>query len=147
MYFVVPPPNRITLKQFALERNRRPGSYDEASLLAYDMSLEVIRMTSDSAKTYEFKILDRTNGNTFRSIGVREVKQLLINDGADPKLIPADWVENHFRWIVWKLACTERAFPQEFATKWLTPERVLAQLKYRYEREINRCALWLIKSN
>ena len=42
------------------------------------------------------------------------------------------------RWIVWKLACYERGFPQACAGHWLTPGNVLNQLKYRYEREINQ---------
>jgi hypothetical protein len=44
--------------------------------------------------------------------------------------------------IVWKLACYERAFPAAFpahaAARCLCGERVLDQLRLRYEREHNR---------
>ena len=35
-------------------------------------------------------------------------------EGVDPKLISHDWVYNHYRWIVWKLAAMEVAFPRQF---------------------------------
>lgn len=35
-------------------------------------------------------------------------------NGVDPKLTSRDWVYNHYRWIVWKLAAMEVAFPQVF---------------------------------
>ena len=40
---------------------------------------------------------------------------LLDTPGVDSKLLMADWVSNHFRWIVWKLAGMERAYPQQLA--------------------------------
>lgn len=59
-------------------------------------------------------------------------------DGAVDKLASLAWVKNHYKWIVWKLASMERMFPQDYANQYLTPARVLAQLRYRYEREINQ---------
>jgi hypothetical protein len=49
-----------------------------------------------------------------------------------------------FRFIVWKLACYERAFPDAFAggagaQRALCADRVMDQLRLRYEREHNRC--------
>ena len=42
--------------------------------------------------------------------------------------------------IVWKLACYERAFPAMFASRRaLCVERVMDELLLRYEREHNRC--------
>ena len=38
---------------------------------------------------------------------------------------------NHYRWIVWKLACYERRLPQQLAGRMLTAPVVLNQLKYR----------------
>jgi len=34
--------------------------------------------------------------------------------GVVPRLISREWVNNHYRWIVWKLAAMEVAFPQYF---------------------------------
>ena len=35
----------------------------------------------------------------------------LTMDGVDPKLISDVWVDNHYRWIVWKLAAYELVCP------------------------------------
>lgn len=59
------------------------------------------------------------------------LRALCDTPGVDPKLISSIWVANHYRWIVWKLAAMEFAFPKEFANRCLNPERVLLQLKYR----------------
>lgn len=58
-------------------------------------------------------------------------RALCDTPGVDPKLISRVWVYNHYRWIIWKLAAMEFAFPKEFANRCLNPERVLLQLKYR----------------
>lgn len=58
--------------------------------------------------------------------------------GVDTKLISDEWICNHYRWIVWKLAAMEVAFPSQLAGRCLTPECVASQLKYRYDREVDR---------
>lgn len=35
----------------------------------------------------------------------------------DQKLVPDGWFENHFKWIVWKLASYEQRFPEHFANR------------------------------
>mgnify|MGYP003883031497 CR=1 FL=1 len=75
---------------------------------------------------------------TVRRWSWRNFRSELVTAGADPNLASAAWVANHFRWIVWKLASTERAFPALFGGQYLTKSRVLQQLKYRYECEINQ---------
>ncbi|ELT89335.1 hypothetical protein CAPTEDRAFT_50667, partial [Capitella teleta] len=50
--------------------------------------------------------------------------------GVQPSLVSRDWVYNHYKWIVWKLASYEVSYPQSHAKQCLTPENVLAQLKY-----------------
>jgi breast cancer 2 susceptibility protein len=64
-------------------------------------------------------------------------RQVLIDEGANEKLLTMAWIANHYKWIVWKLCCMERSFPTYFSN-YLSLERVLSQLRYRYEREINR---------
>jgi len=44
------------------------------------------------------------------------------------------WIENHYRWIVWKLAAVSR----QFCVARLTFENLLLQLKSRFEREVER---------
>ena len=35
--------------------------------------------------------------------------------GVDPKKATTDWIKNHYRWIIWKLASLERRFPNKCA--------------------------------
>tara|TARA_B100000575_G_C23136538_1_gene660375 strand:- start:1221 stop:3245 length:2025 start_codon:yes stop_codon:yes gene_type:complete len=44
------------------------------------------------------------------------------------------WIENHYRWIVWKLAAVSR----QFCVARLTFENILLHLKSRFEREVER---------
>lgn len=71
-------------------------------------------------------------------------RALCDTPGVDPNLISRVWVYNHYRWIIWKLAAMEFAFPKEFANRCLSPERVLLQLKYRQVQCIILCnhILW-----
>ncbi|KAB0795722.1 hypothetical protein PPYR_09783 [Photinus pyralis] len=57
--------------------------------------------------------------------------------GVDPKLIPTGWICNHYKLIVWKLAGYDRNLPGTFV-ECLTVENVVQQLKYRYDREIDK---------
>ena len=114
---------------------RHPHHGSRAHLQAYKLRPDVINMTSDSAKLFQFEQMDETG--TLRKLGALDMYKVLLADGASAKHLSQAWVENHYRWIVWKLASMERSFPHDFANVYLTPERTLAQLKYRYEREIN----------
>ncbi|KAG8136815.1 hypothetical protein E2320_005372 [Naja naja] len=73
------------------------------------------------------------------------VRALCDTPGVDPNLTSKAWVYNHYKWIVWKLAAMEVAFPQAFASKCLTPEGVLLQLKYRYDIEVDKSQRSAIK--
>lgn len=114
-----------------------------------------------------YLILDE-NGNA----GITEIKRcFLACPGVDPNLLSSGWVENHYKWIVWKLASIDRIklgsvmlpkynlhfflylffLVKELKSKkctfynvykiffrMLTPTRVVMELKYRYDREIDR---------
>ncbi|XP_060591856.1 uncharacterized protein LOC132746650 [Ruditapes philippinarum] len=56
----------------------------------------------------------------------------LTIEGVDAKLISESWVFNHYRWIIWKLAAYEKHHLS------LTPDMVMLQLKYRYDREVDQ---------
>ncbi|KAL8517175.1 hypothetical protein ACS0TY_015404 [Phlomoides rotata] len=62
---------------------------------------------------------------------------LLSQSGASTQYLTKEWVSNHYKWIVWKLASYERCYPAKFAGKLLTVSNVLEELRYRYEREVN----------
>jgi len=74
------------------------------------------------------------------TIGIEEIAaSLLASKNVDPKLVDVEWIRNHYRWIVWKLASMEMRIPTVFARQCLTLPNVLEQLKYRYDLEIDRC--------
>ena len=64
------------------------------------------------------------------------IKAFLSSPGVNPSKITPEWVKNHYRWIVWKLATYERRFPLECYSK-LHPNEVLLQLKFRYDSEVD----------
>ncbi|XP_037034626.1 breast cancer type 2 susceptibility protein homolog [Bradysia coprophila] len=72
-------------------------------------------------------------------IGLTEISTAFLScPSVDPALIHTKWIENNMKWIVVKLAAMERSFPHRFAGKALTLENLMLQMKYRYEREIDR---------
>lgn len=97
---------------------------------------DILLMNPASARVYAFTTSEGSWGpeNAFAD---------LIACGADAKLISAAWVGNHYKWIVWKTACTARRFPQ--ARSLWCKQTVLDQLRYRYEQEINRTKRSAIK--
>ncbi|KAF8402568.1 hypothetical protein HHK36_010654 [Tetracentron sinense] len=89
-------------------------------------------MTADNAEQYVFHDKSGSNG-----IGIEEFRQMLDQSGASMLHATKAWVANHYKWIVWKLACYERGYPAKATGKYLTVSNVLEELKYRYEKEIN----------
>jgi hypothetical protein len=66
------------------------------------------------------------------------MRQRLLQLGAEASQLSDVWLDHHYGMVVWKLAALERAFPRALGGRWLTATRVLEQLCYRYEREMNR---------
>ncbi|XP_037411655.1 protein BREAST CANCER SUSCEPTIBILITY 2 homolog B-like isoform X8 [Triticum dicoccoides] len=87
---------------------------------------EVKLMDAKGAEKYKFH-----NMNT----GAEEFQKLLIACGASLTYATKEWVNNHYKWIVWKLASLERCYPTKAAGKFLTVANVLDELKYRYALE------------
>ncbi|KAH0625067.1 hypothetical protein JD844_033125 [Phrynosoma platyrhinos] len=156
-------PCRIPLKT-AVD-GKFPGSYRSEQLYAFGVSKQCLKINSSNAEDFQFLIWDFFSRQCFlegHGIQLADGGYLIPSDdgkagkeefcralcdtpGVDPKLISKTWVYNHYRWIIWKLAAMEVAFPQEFASKCLTPERVLLQLKYRYDVEIDKSCRSAIK--
>ncbi|KYM95863.1 PREDICTED: breast cancer type 2 susceptibility protein homolog [Cyphomyrmex costatus] len=135
-----------------------PCSYRE--LINRRISPRILEITAMTAATYKFRCSDFYGDNVAHSnvhgiemedgvrlildengyMGVWEfLRAFLASPGVDPNLVPARWVENHYRWIVWKLASMDRMkFGSTKLPRALTPSHVMAQLKYRYDREIDR---------
>ncbi|XP_019380064.1 PREDICTED: breast cancer type 2 susceptibility protein isoform X2 [Gavialis gangeticus] len=154
---------RISLK--AAVENNSLHIYSTEQLYMYGVSKHCIQVNSINAESFEFLIQDFFSEEYFLSghgvqladggwliptdegrAGKNEFYRALCDTpGVDPKLITDAWVYNHYRWIVWKLAAMEVSFPQEFASRCLTPERVLLQLKYRYDLEVDKSKRSAIK--
>ncbi|KAF9173626.1 Breast cancer 2, early onset [Mortierella sp. AD010] len=117
-----------------------PSQHSVEELLDLGVPHDVIYMTLASAQSYRFD-----------NWGVDEAYQDLITRGAVPHLLSNVWLKNHYGLIVWKLACYVRSWPEHFTSSkatlssskmsplsWFSPTKVLDQLAYRYEREVNR---------
>ncbi|XP_073225419.1 protein BREAST CANCER SUSCEPTIBILITY 2 homolog B-like isoform X2 [Cicer arietinum] len=92
----------------------------------------VKQVTSGNAREYIFH-----DGSVDNDIGAEAFVHLLAQHGASLHFASKEWVLNHYKWIVWKLACYERCYPARCSGKFLTVSNVLEELKYRYEREVN----------
>uniref|UniRef100_A0A0E0MRS5 Tower domain-containing protein n=1 Tax=Oryza rufipogon TaxID=4529 RepID=A0A0E0MRS5_ORYRU len=88
---------------------------------------EVKLMDAKKAEKYKFKT----------DTGAEEFQKMLLACGASLTYTTKEWVSNHYKWIVWKLASLERCYPTRAAGKFLKVGNVLEELKYRYDREVN----------
>ncbi|KAK1272350.1 hypothetical protein QJS04_geneDACA005966 [Acorus gramineus] len=89
-------------------------------------------MDSVNAERYMFNAMSGSS-----MIEVEAFQHMLVQCGASVVNATREWVANHYRWIVWKLACLERGYATQAGGKFLNVSNVLEELKYRYEREIN----------
>ncbi|XP_029415527.1 breast cancer type 2 susceptibility protein isoform X5 [Nannospalax galili] len=146
---------RISLK--AAVRGQVPSACPHKQLYMYGVSKQCIKINSKNAECFQFSIQDyfgKENLHAGKGIQLADggwlipsndgkagkeefYRALCDTPGVDPKLVSRVWVYNHYRWIIWKLAAMEFSFPKEFANRCLNPERVLLQLKYRYDVEID----------
>ncbi|XP_043228766.1 breast cancer type 2 susceptibility protein homolog [Amphibalanus amphitrite] len=126
----------------------RPANLTRDELQSLDVPAEVLDVTFASAPSYRFKCTETmisADGCVVvpaddDTVGVAELRSALLSScGVQPSLVPERWVENAFRHVVWKLAAYERQFPDEMAGRCLTVEEVIRQLRYRYDRELDRC--------
>ncbi|KAG7965180.1 hypothetical protein I3843_09G211200 [Carya illinoinensis] len=96
------------------------------------LSDQIRCIKSTNAEKYTFR--DETGLNC---IGPEAFFHMLARTGGLEQYASKEWVINHYKWIVWKLACYERYYPTKAAGKFFTISNVLEELKYRYEREVN----------
>ncbi|KAH0786513.1 BRCA2 repeat family protein [Histomonas meleagridis] len=103
---------RMTLSEFSIFHGR-PNHDEEISFLPSD------------AESYRFP-----NGN-----GYADAYVSLIEKGFDPLLLKPKWVQNHYKWIVWKLKNLDISYPQ-ITIPLLTFDNVVKELEYRAQLEI-----------
>jgi len=60
-------------------------------------------------------MLDLKQVRILRKILLCFLRAFLSTPGVDGQLISEQWIANHYRWLVWKLAAMEVAFPGQFA--------------------------------
>jgi hypothetical protein len=112
----------ITLKSFFdLHKHEMCSSVTDRRLA----SVKAIELGLCSRDCASFKV----DG---KSISVFQDRLLTL--GADSRYCTVEWVQQHYRWIVWKLVSYQRRFPMQFAGV-LQFDTVLHQLKSRYVRE------------
>ncbi|KAI8332030.1 hypothetical protein BC941DRAFT_437299 [Chlamydoabsidia padenii] len=114
----------------------KPHRYTKETLLSMKIPEDIIDLTPCLARSYIFE----------NNWGVQDAEKELLAAGALSTMLPEGWIENHYGWIVWKLARRLCMLPQyakadngddDTGLWWWSPEYVLNQLLYRYEREIN----------
>lgn len=73
-------------------------------------------------------------------VGILEMSSAFMScPSIDPKLLHVDWIAHHLSLIILKLAAMERSFPQKLGYgRTLNVENTMLQLKYRYDKEIDR---------
>ena len=107
-----------------------------AKLLCFDRS--GLPLATCSCNTLNGKRACAASVGNSHLRGFQEMRHALISVGGDPVKVDECWVSNHYACINWKLAAEERSFPEKFGGNLLSWNRVLTQLRYRYEREIIR---------
>ncbi|KAM4742467.1 LOW QUALITY PROTEIN: breast cancer type 2 susceptibility protein [Anableps anableps] len=146
---------RIPLK--AAVSGNNPGRYSAQELYECGVHKHVPEITGGNAESFRFNLLQFIKQETLADEGGIQLadggwlipsndwtagkeefyRALCDTSGVDSKLISEQWVYNHYRWIVWKQASMEKSFPETMGSLCLTPERVLLQLKYRYDVEVD----------
>jgi len=101
-----------------------------------------LEVTYDNAHRLRF---DPHTGmsNHLDEVGVEQLpedmQQAMLSDmgftSSQAKPPSSRWLSNHFRLVVWKLAATERAFPERLGGRYLLWRRVIQQLCHRRWRE------------
>lgn len=84
--------------------------------------------------------------SNLNQVGIDEISSaFLASPGVDPSLVNRVWIENAYKFLILKFADLENSFEIFDKFEVLSPENVLLQLKYRYDREIDRSQRSAIK--
>lgn len=141
---------------------RPPGRHSVRELLSLGVHNSTISVSFANTHQYRFEGSRYFSSSVLKgsTVCVGDGVQLTVNGGTvglkefwegfrqspgvDEGLISFEWFSNHWGQLVWKLAGMEISYPRLFAGRCLTPDWLLLQFKYRYDREIDgaeRCAL------
>ncbi|KAJ3330474.1 Breast cancer 2, early onset [Blyttiomyces sp. JEL0837] len=127
-------PERIGQRKISLRQRfdspLRQRTVEEA--IQIGVPREAVEMTPKKALEYRFAI--QLDDGEPTSWGPDEARLEMLESVKYPKELTPEWVENHYRWIVWKLASMVRSFPSLVSSHW-NQKMVKQQLNYRFERE------------
>lgn len=125
-------PQHAPARQTLLQSGIRPESISATEAIRRGCPEEVIVVLNTPEMAHGFEFLQTTN----RTNGPREALHTLQQLGA--KDLTLTWVRNHWDMILWKLAAMARHQPEHAVQRWWCWKELIRQLRYRYEREINR---------
>ncbi|KAL1529254.1 hypothetical protein AB1Y20_000208 [Prymnesium parvum] len=120
---------RLTLAQLAASPPHPRQLWAEAQASASP----IYRVTSTNALDFAFPA-----GEGVPPLGWEAQWEELKRSEAGAPHATAGWVRNHYRWIVWKLACQARCFARALDPRGFSAHAVHRQLRHRYEREFLR---------
>ncbi|KAJ1525137.1 hypothetical protein ONE63_009973 [Megalurothrips usitatus] len=147
-------------KAIKLSEIGQPLMHPSRKLINIGLNASTVTVTAANAAEFRFSAWDHYSEDVCRenvaglpvgdgallvldsrgTAGVEEIERsFFASPGVDPSLVPSGWVKNHYRWLVWKLASVESRFPHHFKKRCLSPHILMLQLKYRYDREVDRC--------
>ncbi|KAI9092381.1 hypothetical protein DFS34DRAFT_653041 [Phlyctochytrium arcticum] len=131
-----------TRSEQRLALNSLPARFAQSwqELIAAGVPSAALMMNICTARDFKFP----AKSGDHPEWGLTQARVALLGAGADGGLASAEWVENHYSLILWKLASMVRSFPTLLDEYW-SPTKVANQLRYRYEREINRAKRSAIK--
>ncbi|KJE94296.1 hypothetical protein CAOG_04962 [Capsaspora owczarzaki ATCC 30864] len=130
----IPPTKAITAANASTFRFSAPEHMDLADVAGGFLPLTVSAYSGESGATHNVSLQLGTDG----CAGAAEFELALRQvPGVKLSLIAGEWVANHFRWIVWKLASQDTRLHHVSRQRCLTPQRVMTQLRARYEYEVN----------
>ena len=116
--------------RFPIENNHRINTSDANELI----QSVYIPVGQDGAN-----IICKNDG----TVGISEITSSFIRcSDVDPKLIlptPEKWINNHYRWIFWKLVSYDTEFSETIKGPILSPSTILDQIRLRYDREVEKC--------
>lgn len=134
--------SKVTLREL---RGDATEMISWASCIEHGVKDVTLRVTSINAIKLRFNSNDNTplfllgqrDVPNCTNVGkVTDIQDWLCCQGCDETLVTKKWIQNHFRWIVWKLAAMERRFPEQLGGQYLNYGHVLSQIKGRYQKEL-----------
>ncbi|GAA5952250.1 hypothetical protein JCM10213_005182 [Rhodosporidiobolus nylandii] len=109
----------------------RPQTHYYEELESHRLPLELIEMDSLSGSSYVFPC-GRSSTTAFADLQGLVAERM----SSEKDLVTLPWVQNHWQLVLWKIASYVRSRP-DLLDEWWCYDRVIEQLRYRYEREIN----------